>query len=163
VLNTDAEGRLILADALSLATEAAPDAIVDLATLTGACMVALGDRTAGLMGNHQGWLDQVRGAADAVGEPVWPLPMPAYLRGKLDSTIADMKNITQDRYGGALAAGVFLQEFVGDGVPWAHVDIAGPADSSEVDGEIVKGGTGFGVRTLVELITTFSKPKKSEA
>lgn len=163
VLNTDAEGRLVLADALSLATEASPDAIVDLATLTGACMVALGDRTAGLMGNHQGWIDQVRGAADAVGEPVWPLPMPAYLRGKLDSSIADMKNITQDRYGGALAAGVFLQEFVGDGVPWAHIDIAGPADASDVDGEIVKGGTGFGVRTLVELVSSFSKPKKSEA
>jgi leucyl aminopeptidase len=163
VLNTDAEGRLILADALSLATEAAPDALVDLATLTGACMVALGARTAGLMGNHQGWLDQVRRAADAAGEPVWPLPLPGYFTSKLESEIADLKNITSDRYGGALAAGVFLQEFVGDGVPWAHVDIAGPADSAEVFGEIVKGGTGFGVRTLVELVTSFSKPKKAEA
>jgi leucyl aminopeptidase len=163
VLNTDAEGRLILADALSLATEAAPDAIVDLATLTGACMVALGERTAGLMGNHQGWLDQVRGASDAVGEPTWPLPLPAYLRGKLDSDVADLKNITSTRYGGALAAGLFLQEFVGDDIPWVHIDIAGPSDASEVDGEIVKGGTGFGVRTLVELATSFTKPKKSEA
>jgi leucyl aminopeptidase len=163
VLNTDAEGRLILADALSLATEAAPDAIVDLATLTGACMVALGMRTAGLMGNHQGWLDQVRAASDAVGEPTWPLPLPAYLRSKLDSDIADLKNITDTRFGGAMAAGLFLQEFVGGGLPWVHIDIAGPADASEVDGEIVKGGTGFGVRTLVELITGFSKPKKSEA
>ena len=160
VLNTDAEGRLILADGLSLATEAAPDAIVDLATLTGACMVALGDRMAGLMGNHQGWLDQVQGAAEAVGEPVWQLPLPPYLRGKLDSEIADIKNITSTRYGGALAAGVFLQEFVGDGIPWAHLDIAGPADSSEVEGELVKGGTGFGVRTLVELLTGYTKPKR---
>ncbi len=161
VLNTDAEGRLILADGLSLASEAAPDAIVDLATLTGACMVALGDRMAGLMGNHQGWLDQVQAAADDVGEPVWQLPLPAYLRGKLDSDLADIKNITSTRYGGALAAGVFLQEFVGDGIPWAHLDIAGPADSSEVDGELVKGGTGFGVRTLVELLTSYTKPKGS--
>ena len=75
---------------------------------------------------------------------------PSYLRGKLDSDVADLKNITNGRYGGALAAGLFLQEFVGEGIPWAHLDIAGPSDSSEVDGEIVKGGTGFGVRTLVE-------------
>ena len=161
VLNTDAEGRLILADGLSLATEESPDAIVDLATLTGACMVALGDRTAGLMGNHQGWIDQVREAADAVGEPVWPLPLPAHLRGKLDSELADLKNITDTRFGGALAAGIFLREFVGEGIPWAHLDIAGPADSSVVEGELVKGGTGFGVRTLVELLSTYSKPKSN--
>ena len=159
VLNTDAEGRLILADGLSLACEERPDAIVDLATLTGACMVALGDRMAGLMGNHPGWLDQVQGAADAVGEPVWQLPLPSYLRGKLDSELADLKNITDTRYGGALAAGVFLQEFVADGIPWAHLDIAGPADAKEVDGELVKGGTGFGVRTLVQLLSSFTKPK----
>lgn len=163
VLNTDAEGRLVLADALSLATEAAPDAIVDLATLTGACMVALGDRTAGLMGNHRGWLDQVRDAADAVGEPVWPLPLPGHLRGKLDSDVADIKNVSSGRYGGALTAGIFLKEFVGADIPWAHVDIAGPSDASEVDGEIVKGGTGFGIRTLVELASSFTKPKRTEA
>jgi leucyl aminopeptidase len=163
VLNTDAEGRLILADGLSLASEAAPDAIVDLATLTGACMVALGDRTAGLMGNHRGWIDQVRAAADGVGEPVWPLPLPGYLRGKLDSDVADLKNITQGRWAGALSAGVFLQEFVGEGIPWAHLDIAGPSDASDVDGEIVKGGTGFGIRTLVELLSTWTKPKRADA
>jgi leucyl aminopeptidase len=163
VLNTDAEGRLVLADALSLATEAAPDAIVDLATLTGACMVALGDRTAGLMGNHRGWVDQVRAAADGVGEPVWPLPLPRYLRGKLDSDVADIKNVAAGRYGGALTAGLFLQDFVGDGIPWVHLDIAGPSDASETDGEIVKGGTGFGIRTLVELATRFTKPKRAEA
>jgi leucyl aminopeptidase len=163
VLNTDAEGRLILADGLSLATEAAPDAIVDLATLTGACMVALGDKTAGLMGNHQGWIDQVRSAADSAGEAVWPLPLPAHLKKTLDSEVADLRNIGTSRYGGALLAGVFLREFVGEGIPWAHLDIAGPADSSEDDGgEVRKGGTGFGVRTLVELLTTFRKPKPSE-
>ena len=80
-----------------------------------------------------------RRAADAAGEPVWQLPLPSYLRGKLDSELADLKNITSTRYGGALAAGVFLQEFVGEGIPWAHLDIAGPADSSEVEGEIVQG------------------------
>jgi leucyl aminopeptidase len=163
VLNTDAEGRLILADGLSLATEAAPDAIVDLATLTGACMVALGDRTAGLMGNHQGWIDQVRRAADGVGEPMWPLPLPEHLRATLDSDLADLRNISTGRYGGTLTAGLFLREFVGEGIPWAHLDIAGPSDSSEVDGEIVKGGTGFGIRTLVDLVGSFSKPKKGEA
>jgi leucyl aminopeptidase len=163
VLNTDAEGRLILADALSLASEAGPDAIVDLATLTGACMVALGDRIAGLMSNHRGWADQVRAAADVAGEPMWPLPLPDHLRPRLDSDIADLKNVTSNRWGGALSAGLFLREFVGEGIPWAHIDIAGPADSSEVDGELVKGGTGFGVRTLVELLSTWSRPKAAEA
>jgi leucyl aminopeptidase len=158
VLNTDAEGRLILADGLSLATEEAPDAIIDLATLTGACMVALGERMAGVMGNHDGWIDQVRRAAVAAGEPVWPLPLPGYLRGKLDSEMADLKNITDTRYGGALAAGVFLREFVGEDIPWVHLDIAGPADSSVVEGELVKGGTGFGVRTLVELVSSYTRP-----
>ena len=159
VLNTDAEGRLILADGLSLATEEAPDAIVDLATLTGACMVALGDQTAGLMGNHDSWIDQVRQAAATSGEPVWPLPLPDHLRQKLDSEVADLKNITDGRYGGALAAGVFLREFVGEGIPWVHLDIAGPANSQVVEGELVKGGTGFGVRTLVELLSSYTKPK----
>jgi leucyl aminopeptidase len=159
VLNTDAEGRLILADGLSLASEEAPDAIVDLATLTGACMVGLGDRIAGLMSNHDGWRDQVQAAATAAGEDVWPLPLPGYLRGKLDSDLADLKNITDTRYGGALAAGVFLREFVGEGIPWVHLDIAGPADSSVVEGELVKGGTGFGVRTLVELCSSYTKPR----
>jgi leucyl aminopeptidase len=162
VLNTDAEGRLILADGLSLASEATPDAIIDLATLTGACMVALGERTAGLMGNHRGWVDQIRRAADGAGEPVWPLPLPAHLRPKLDSEIADLRNISTGRYGGTLTAGLFLREFVADGIPWAHLDIAGPSDSAEVDGEIVKGGTGFGIRTLVDLLASFSKPRRSE-
>lgn len=156
VLNTDAEGRLILADGLSLAAEARPDAIVDLATLTGACMVALGDKIAGLMGNHDEWCEQVRGAADRAGEPVWPLPLPKEYRKLLDSEIADMKNIGGS-YGGTLTAGLFLQEFVDD-VPWVHLDIAGPARASSDDGVLVKGGTGFGVRTLLELARTFEPP-----
>jgi leucyl aminopeptidase len=163
VLNTDAEGRLVLADALALACEERPAAIVDLATLTGACMVALGHRIAGLMGNHQGWQTQVRAAADAVGEPVWPLPLPTHLRPKLDSEVADLKNVTDTRDGGALAAGLFLQEFVSADIPWVHLDIAGPADSAVTEGELVKGGTGFGVRTLVEMLSRFVQPKPDEA
>jgi leucyl aminopeptidase len=162
VLNTDAEGRLILADALRLACEAEPDAIVDLATLTGACMVALGDRVAGAMGNHRGFVDAVRAASDAAGEPTWPLPLPAPYRAQLDSDVADLKNIGNGRYGGALTAGLFLQEFVDDGIPWVHLDIAGPAFRQDVDGELPKGGTGFGVRTLARLVTSFAKPKAAE-
>ena len=163
VLNTDAEGRLVLADALALATEEEPDAIVDLATLTGACMVALGTNIAGLMGNHEDFLDQVRAAADAQGEPVWPLPLPVEMRKSIDSEVADLKNISSTRWGGASIAGVFLQEFVGDGIPWAHLDIAGPADAAEDDGVTRKGGTGFGVRTLLHLLSSYRKPARSSA
>jgi leucyl aminopeptidase len=155
VLNTDAEGRLVLADALSMASEAEPDAIVDLATLTGACMVALGRNVAGLMGNDDDLVARVRSAADAVGEPVWPLPLPEDLRSQLDSEVADMKNIGAGRFGGALIAGLFLERFVADGIPWAHLDIAGPADAADEDAETRKGGTGFGVRTLLRLLTDF--------
>jgi leucyl aminopeptidase len=158
VLNTDAEGRLVLADALALAAEERPDAIVDLATLTGACMVALGHDIAGLMGNDDGFVDQVRAAADAEGEPVWPLPLPVEMRRTIDSDVADIKNVAAHRYGGALVAGLFLQEFVPDGVPWAHLDIAGPADAAEDNGESRRGGTGFGVRTLLQLLSSFRKP-----
>ena len=161
VLNTDAEGRLVLADALSLATEDEPDAIVDLATLTGACMVALGTKIAGLMGTDDGFADQVRVAAEAEGEPVWPLPLPKEMRSELDSDVADIKNISGKRWGGASVAGVFLQEFVGDGIPWVHLDIAGPADSSEDDEITRKGGTGFGVRTLLRLLADYRRPGKA--
>ena len=156
VLNTDAEGRLILADALALAAEDAPDAIIDLATLTGACVVALGDRTAGLMGNNNVLRERVLAAADAAGEAMWPLPFPDHLRKGLDSEIADLRNIGANGSGGALTAGIFLREFVDD-VPWAHVDIAGPADTTMAWDEQARGGTGFGVRTLVNLLSTWSK------
>lgn len=158
VLNTDAEGRLILADALTLASEDKPAAIVDLATLTGACVVALGDKIAGLMGNDEAWSTQVREAADRVGERVWPLPLPGDYRRGIDSSVADIKNVGP-REGGALTAGLFLQEFV-DGTPWVHLDIAGPAFLSGDDGYITKGGTGYGVRTLLELAKTFEPPSK---
>lgn len=159
VMNTDAEGRLILADALALAADEGVDAMIDLATLTGACVVALGQQIAGLMGNHQGWVDQVRGAADRAGEKVWPLPLPNEYRKLLDSEIADMKNVGGP-HAGTLTAGLFLREFVGD-VPWAHLDIAGPARAESDNGINVRGGTGFGVRTLIELAHGFRKPGRS--
>jgi leucyl aminopeptidase len=162
VLNTDAEGRLILADGLSLAVEEKPDAVIDLATLTGACVVALGMKIAGVMGNDDSWIDQVRNAADRAGEPIWPLPLPQEYRKDLDSEIADLKNIGGGRGGGALTAGLFLAEFAGE-VPWAHLDIAGPARATADDGYIGKGGTGFGVRTLVEVLSSFEKPKAGAA
>jgi leucyl aminopeptidase len=109
------------------------------------------------MGNHQGWIDQVRGAADRVGESVWPLPLPPEYRRLLDSEVADMKNVG-GQWGGALTAGLFLQEFVGD-VPWVHLDIAGPSRTEADNGANVKGGSGFGVRTLLELAGSFSKPR----
>ena len=162
VLNTDAEGRLILADGLSLAAEEQPDAVIDLATLTGACIVALGLKVAGLMGNHDAWVDQVRRAADRAGESVWPLPLPQEYRKDIDSEIADLKNIGGGRWAGALTAGLFLSEFTGD-IPWAHLDIAGPARAQADDGYVLKGGTGFGVRTLVEVLSAFESPKPTKA
>ncbi len=158
VLNTDAEGRLVLADALSLATEAKPDAIVDLATLTGACMVALGPKIAGLMGRNDDFLGQVEAASDRSGERVWRLPLPAEYRKMVDSSVADMKNIGGP-YAGALTAGIILAEFVGDDIPWAHLDIAGPAFADGDDAELTKGGTGFGVRLLLDLIAGFRVPQ----
>jgi leucyl aminopeptidase len=155
VLNTDAEGRLILGDALVLASEEGADAIVDLATLTGAVITALGSRVAGLMGNDDDWLAQVQTAADRAGERVWPLPLPDDYRKGLDSDVADLRNISRDKGAGAITAALFLREFVGEGIPWAHLDIAGPAWSDNVDGEVVKGGTGFGVRALLELASGF--------
>jgi leucyl aminopeptidase len=162
VLNTDAEGRLVLADGLSLAVEAGVDAIIDLATLTGACMVALGRTIAGLMGNNDPWVEQVGDAAERAGEKVWPLPLPDEYRKKIDSEVADIKNTGGDRYGGALTAGLFLKEFVGD-VPWAHLDIAGPARSEEDNAYTPKGASGFGVRTLVELLSRYRKPARSRS
>jgi leucyl aminopeptidase len=123
-------------------------------------MVALGEKIAGLMGNRDNWNQQVQAAADATGEPVWPLPLPSDYRKLLDSEVADLRNISTSHYGGAITAALFLAEFV-DGVPWAHLDIAGPARASSDDGYLVKGGTGFGVRTLVELVERFKKPSRT--
>ena len=151
VLNTDAEGRLVLADGLSLAVEEEPDLVVDLATLTGACLVALGDKYAGLMGNDPAAIERAQAAAHAAGELLWHLPLPPEYREQLDSPIADLRNIGKNRYGGTLHAGLFLSEFVGD-TPWVHFDIAGPVRTDADAGELSKGATGFGVRTLVELV-----------
>ncbi len=157
VLNTDAEGRLILADGLSVASESKPDAIVDLATLTGACMVALGPKIAGVMGNHDGLLEQIEAASVTTGERVWRLPLPADYAKQFESSVADMKNIGT-AHGGALTAGLILQEFVGEGIPWAHIDIAGPAFTDAAVAETTKGGTGFGVRLIAELARSFATP-----
>ena len=161
VLNTDAEGRLVLADGLQAASEENPDLIVDVATLTGAARVALGERYAGLMG-HEGARELIQEAALNQGELVWPMPLPEELRKGLESDVADIANVaTGSTLGGMLVAGLFLREFVGerevDGVstriPWAHLDIAGPAsNSSGPYGHTPKGPTGAVVRTLIELV-----------
>jgi leucyl aminopeptidase len=148
VLNTDAEGRLVLADALVLAVEEEVDAIVDLATLTGACMAALGLKYAGLMGSSEVLTGQLMAAAGRADEGMWTLPLPAEYRKLLDSEVADLKNIGGP-YAGALTAGLFLKEFTGS-VPWAHIDMAGPMRSESDEEWRTKGGTGFGVRTFLE-------------
>ena len=154
--NTDAEGRLILADGLSLAVEAKPHAIVDIATLTGACMAALGPKIAGVLGSNQDFVDQVIGAASTTDEPVWQLPLERSYRKFLDSNVADMKNVGGP-YGGAITAALFLNEFTGD-VPWAHLDIAGPMNVDGDDGWLSRGATGYGTRLLIELAMKFTRP-----
>ncbi len=149
VLNTDAEGRLVLADALSLAAEKKPDAIIDIATLTGSVTAALGTGYAGLMGTGDDVVAAIEAASAETGENVWHLPLPDDYRKQLESVVADLKNIGSTPYGGALTAGLFLSEFVGD-VPWAHIDLGMSAMSDQDNGIITKGGTGFGVRLLVE-------------
>jgi leucyl aminopeptidase len=151
VLNTDAEGRLVLADVLSVAVDRGADCIIDLATLTGACLVALGTDVAGLMGNDQSWCDTVRAAADACGEPCWQLPMFPEYGQQIRSEVADIKNIGEGRWGGAITAAKFLEEFVGD-TPWAHLDIAGPAFLESSKPWLDAGGSGAFVRTLVEVV-----------
>ncbi|MEJ5915414.1 leucyl aminopeptidase [Pseudokineococcus sp. 1T1Z-3] len=159
VLNTDAEGRLVLADGLVAASETGPDLIVDVATLTGAQMVALGNRVSAVMAADEAVGRRVVDAADRAGEAFWPMPLPEELRASLDSQVADIANMGE-RYGGMLVAGIFLREFVGrvDGehsprIPWAHLDIAGPAfNEGKPYGYTGKGGTGVAVRTLVQVL-----------
>jgi leucyl aminopeptidase len=150
VLNTDAEGRLILSDALAYAVEQGAARIVDLATLTGACMVALGHDVAGLMTNDDAWGKAVLSAAEAVGEKAWMLPMFPLYAEMIKSSVADMKNTGGSRYAGAITAAKFLEEFVGT-TPWAHLDIAGPAWAERDSASRDAGGTGCFVRTLIEL------------
>lgn len=152
VLNTDAEGRLVMADALVRAGEDAPDYLIDVATLTGAQMIALGTRVSAVMGNDDDLRDDVVRAAGMAGEQFWPMPLPTELRPGLDSPIADIANIGE-RFGGMLSAGLFLKEFIADGLAWAHLDIAGPAfNEGNPHGYTPKGGTGIAVRTLVQLV-----------
>jgi leucyl aminopeptidase len=151
--NTDAEGRLVMADGLSLAVEDKPDAIVDIATLTGACLTALGLRIGGVLGNNQPWVDKVKAASERVDEPLWQLPLHKEYRKLLDSNVADMKNVGGP-YGGVITAALFLNEFVAD-VPWAHLDIAGPMNADADEGWLTKGATAFGTRTLIELVNSF--------
>ena len=148
--NTDAEGRLTLADALVYACELGVDEVIDIATLTGACMVALGTAAAGIMGNDKDMVNRIIETGKNVGEKYWELPMFKEYFDSLKSDIADMKN-TGSRYGGAQTAGVFLQEFVKD-VKWAHIDIAGTAFLEKPEKEFIKGATGSGVRTLLSYI-----------
>jgi leucyl aminopeptidase len=153
VLNTDAEGRLILADALALASEEGHDVIIDLATLTGACRIALGTQVAGIMGNQTELVDRLVAHGRETGEMLWPLPLVREYRDELRSSVADLKNVGGG-FAGAITAGLFLQEFVDGAAAWAHLDIAGPAFADKDWAYCPRGGTGFGVRTLVRYLTS---------
>ncbi|WP_007027413.1 leucyl aminopeptidase [Saccharomonospora iraqiensis] len=152
VLNTDAEGRLVLADAIVRACEEDPDYLIETSTLTGAQKVALGNRTPGIMGEEE-FRDRVADLAQATGENGWPMPLPEELRSDLDSKLADIANVSGQRWGGMLAAGHFLREFVAEGVPWTHLDVAGPAyHTGSPWGYTGKGGTGVPVRTIAAVL-----------
>ncbi|MGW0588267.1 leucyl aminopeptidase [Streptosporangium sp. NPDC002607] len=157
VLDTDAEGRLVLIDGIARAGQDDPDVIVDVATLTGAQIVALGWRTAGVMANDDDLRAEIVATAGAQGEAAWPMPLPDELRKGLDSPVADIANLHPERFGGMLTAAIFLREFVPDGVRWAHIDMAGPAfNKGEPHGYTPKGGTGAVTRTLVGLAERYA-------
>ena len=162
VLNTDAEGRLVLADALAIASREKPDAIVDLATLTGACRVALGTLYAAVMGNSQELVDQLVAAGRSSGELLWQLPLVQEYRDDLKSPVADLKNVSSGGEAGSIIGGLFLQEFV-DGAAWAHLDIAGPAFAEKDLPHAPRGGTGFGVRLLVRYLTDLAGAAGAQA
>lgn len=152
VLNTDAEGRLTLADVLSYAVlKEKPDAIIDLATLTGAMMIALGEDITGVFGNNSGLINKVIEAGNRSGEHVWHMPTPKMYKNLIKSNIADVRNISKSKYGGSITAALFLEEFV-DNTPWVHLDIAGPAFMEKDTPLIPYGGTGFGVRLLLKML-----------
>ena len=154
ILNTDAEGRLIMADAIVMGTEIEPDAIIDIATLTGAAMRSLGTDIAGVMGTDQTLVELVRTAGEATGEPVWQLPMGANYRAELDSDVADLKNLGGMNAGASTAA-EFLAHFAKD-VPWVHIDIAGVAATASPKGWKTRGMSGFGARLLVDTLERFT-------
>ena len=153
--NTDAEGRLILADGLSLAAELKPHAIVDIATLTGACLVALGTKVAGALTNNDAVLAQMKKSSERVDEPIWQLPLVKDYRRLLDSNVADMRNIGGPT-GGTITAGLFLSEFVNN-VPWVHLDIAGPMMVDGDEGWMNRGATAFGTRLLIDFVSNFKR------
>jgi len=154
--NTDAEGRLILADGLSLGAESKPDAMLNIATLTGACMAALGKRMAGVLSNNAGVVEQIKASSARTDELVWELPLFGDYRRLLDSNVADMRNIGGP-LAGAITAGLFLREFVGN-TPWAHLDIAGPMESDGDDGWLNRGATAWGTRLMIDFCANFRKP-----
>jgi leucyl aminopeptidase len=163
VLNTDAEGRLVMADGLVRSGADGPSLLVDVATLTGAQTVALGTRTAGVMASDDSLAAGIADAARRAGEAMWPMPLPEDLRKGLDSTVADIANVSGDRSGGMLVAGLFLREFVPAGVRWAHLDIAGPAyNDGGSYGYVAKGGTGAAVRTLVQIAADVAEGKLAD-
>jgi leucyl aminopeptidase len=169
VLNTDAEGRMVMADALALASESDPDAIIDIATLTGAQMIALGNRVGAVMGNDDALRETIAAIGTGAGEPMWPMPLPEDLRSALDTPNADIAH-KGDQWGGMLTAGIFLSEFIGTPkgakaepgmpsprIPWAHLDIAGPAFNEKGPwGHVPKGATGFGVASLLSVLETYA-------
>jgi leucyl aminopeptidase len=147
--DTDAEGRLVLADAINRAAEDEPDYLIEASTLTGAQLMALGPRVIGAMGDPD-WRDAVVAAANDAGEAAWAMPLPDELRSGLDSPVADMVNVPGERFAGMLVGGRFIGEFVPDGLPWVHLDIAGPAfNNGGARDYTPKGGTGAGVRTII--------------
>ncbi len=162
VLNTDAEGRLILADALGYATRYKPDAVIDAATLTGACVVALGHEAAAVLGNSPALIEQIIGAAAYCGEKVWPLPLWKTHKKRMKSTIANISNISDDRAAGTITAGAFLHEFVDEQYPWAHLDIAGTAWIPRSTDYLEKGPTGFGARLMAQLVLNFKSVPKNK-
>jgi leucyl aminopeptidase len=157
IINTDAEGRLVLSDALSYASQLKPDCIIDLATLTGACVVALGPEVSGIFGTDQPLVDRLLAAGRSTGEKIWQLPLVDEYWDMIKSDVADMKN-SGGRWGGSITAALFLKEFVKDGIPWAHIDIAGPALTESSQPYKPAGGTGVGVRTMLRFLEGQAQP-----
>jgi len=161
VINTDCEGRMVLADALWHAREQGATHVVDMATLTGAMVLAMGDLYAGVYANDEGWRDQIVDAANASGDHLWPLPLHRRYRRYVNSSFADLKNASILREGSPALAAEFLREFSGEG-PWAHIDLAGPAYIRRSRGDYLsqQGGTGYGVRLIAELARRLSEPSR---
>ena len=162
VMNTDAEGRLVLADALFFSQRYKPTAIIDLATLTGSCIGALGSEAAGLLGNNQKLIDKMKESAEVTGERVWQFPLWDEYREQTKGVLADLNNIGEGRQAGTITASAFLEHFVGK-FPWAHLDIAGTAMLSKPKYYLPKGATGYGVRLIVDLIVRWTPKSHADS